>query len=223
MIEVQGEETDKLSLKKALKLQFVSWCTDSTSHGIPHIAKSRNIFMKIIWTIFFLVSFTYCSYTIFQSFIVFLNYKVSLRISHAQDLPGIFPAVTICNLNALNERYASYKINQTITEINNQGPDNAFKIHDQVRRHIANDKILTDYERYYYGYHLRYDMRLRCSFNKILCYENNFTQYWDNQYGNCYTFNKGNDSVQPLKSSTTGESNGLNFELLVSKYKLIIN
>jgi hypothetical protein len=196
--------------------------------------------MTIIWTVFVLCSFSYCFYTLVLTFIEYLNYSVVLEISKVQDLPANFPAVTICNLNSFNEQYAAKKLNESIQNIDNgpcfllrdsndfseclngSNPNSAFtKFVDQLKRAIANDETLTDYDYYTLGYDLNFDMLISCQYNKIPCDQNNYTRYWDNRYGNCYTFNKANDSTQPKKSSVTGEKLGLELQIVVSKLKKI--
>jgi len=54
---------------------------------------------------------------------------------------------------------------------------------------------------------------------KIPCDQNNYTRYWDNRYGNCYTFNNANDSTQPKKSIVTGVKHGLELPIVVSKLR----
>ena len=192
--------------------------------------------MTIIWTVFVLCSFSYCFYTIVLTFIAYFNYAVVLKISKVQDLPATFPAVTICNLNPFNEMYADTKLNEYLQNIDNgkcfllndtyafamclnsSNPNSAYTIFiDQLKRSIANDKNLTDNDRYDIGYWLSSDMLISCEYNKAQCNWLNFTRYWDNQFGNCYTFNRGNDSTEPLKSSVTGEKHGLQIEVVVSK------
>jgi hypothetical protein len=218
-------------------LKNILRCTDSTSHGIPHIVRSQNIAMTIIWTVFVLCSFSYCLFTIVLTFIEYFDYSVVLKISKVQDLPASFPAVTICNLNPFNELYAAKKLNETLQKIENghcflltdpiqfsqclngSNPNSAYKkFIDQLKRSIANAN-LTDYDHYWYGFDLGTDMLISCEYNKVQCSAENFIKYWDNQYGYCYTFNKGNDSTPPLKSSVTGEKHGLELEIVVSKLK----
>jgi hypothetical protein len=186
---------------------------------------------------FVLCSFSYCLFTIVLTFIEYFDYSVVLKISKVQDLPAIFPAVTICNLNPFNELYAAEKLNETLRNIDNgacfllrdsynfseclngSNPNSAFtKFVDQLKRSIANQN-LTEYEHFIFGFDLSIDMLISCEYNKVQCSANDFTKYWDNQYGNCYTFNKANDSTQPIKSSVTGEKHGLELQIVVGKLK----
>jgi hypothetical protein len=90
---------------------------------------------------------------------------------------------------------------------------------DKLKRSLANAN-LTASDRFYNGFNLKKDMLISCEYNKKQCSADDFTKYWDNQYGICYTFNKGNDTTPPLKSSLTGENHGLVMQLVVSKLNL---
>jgi hypothetical protein len=59
-----------------------------------------------------------------------------------------------------------------------------------------------------------YNQTISCQFSGIQCNaSHDFIHFWDNQYGNCYTFNR--DSSK--KTSATGEDAGLELELVVRK------
>ncbi len=82
-------------------------------------------------------------------------------------------------------------------------------------------------------------MMISCSFNGIPCYTENFSIHWDNNHGNCYTFNYGNlvnstkitfgnytDHYAPnynasisafFQTSSHGPEDGFKLELAVSK------
>ena len=59
-------------------------------------------------------------------------------------------------------------------------------------------------------------MLISCSFNGIECGETNFTWFWSNDYGNCYTF-IGNMNGYSIRTSQAGYDKGLQLELLVGK------
>ena len=235
MSETPSNEIEKnnYSLVKILNTQIANWCTDTTGHGLPHIFKSKNKVMKIIWTIFCITSFSYCFYTIIQCFISYFNYNVAVTILKVNDLQAVFPAVTICNLNPFNEMWGGKRLNDAIQNTDdgkcflndtlildclNHDYNSAYKkFIDQLKRSIANNKALADDDLKILGYDLDYDMLISCQYNKVSCDAKNFTRYWDNNYGNCYTFNNGDNSTELLKSGVTGENNGLELELVVSK------
>jgi hypothetical protein len=193
--------------------------------------------MRIMWALFFLGSLAYCSNLIIKSFIDFFQYKTSISMTRVQELPTTFPAVTICNLNPFNEKYANEYIQSTYTLSNFQYIDcfnltNGTEFNDCVNstntnsiidsfvdnlnRVIANDKNISEYDHYYYGYDLDIDMLVSCEFNSKKCTSDDFSQFWSNEFGNCYIFNDGKKG--PLrKTSETGNYYGLKLELVVSK------
>lgn len=186
-----------------------------------------------MWTIFFLGSLTYCTYTIVQNFVEYFQYQTSISITVNQELPADFPAITICNINPFNEKISSSYINLkfklfecnedsgTLTDLtqcfNNSIPYAVVDtVVDKLKRIIANDD-LTEQDRNALGYDLDLDMFVSCEFNSIPCYPNlNFTSFWSSMYGNCYTFNDGLKN-QILKTSEVGPNYGLRMELVVSK------
>ena len=191
--------------------------------------------MRIMWALFFLGSLAYCSNLIIKSIIDFFQYKTTISMTRIQELPTTFPAITICNLNPFNEKYATEYIQRTYTLSNFQYIDcfnltngtqfndcvNSTNINsiidsfvDNLNRVIANDKTITELYHFYYGYDLYSDLLVLCEFNSKKCTQDDFSQFWSNEYGN--TFNDGTKG--PLtKTSETGNYYGLKLELVVSK------
>ena len=190
----------------------------------------------MVWILFGLFALAYLIYLITTSLIEYLRYEVTLKIDRYQDLPATFPAITICNVNPFNEQYAySYLRNSSskaacfdltngdefTTCYNSTDTSTAFDDFKQkLKRIVGNDITLTDADYNLIGYDLDYDMMISCTFNGQQCYATDFKQYWDNYYGNCYTFNYGNDNSSDsryLKTSAFGVTNGLKLQHIVSK------
>ncbi len=57
-------------------------------------------------------------------------------------------------------------------------------------------------------------MLISCKYNVSLCSEINgdFKKFWNNIYGNCYTFN----IEEKVLTYLTGDQNGLHLEMIVS-------
>jgi hypothetical protein len=230
-----GIKKPKKTLKQKIKSKFHDWCKDSTGHGISHSARSDNWVMRIVWVLFFIGCMGYCTYTIVRSITDYLKYETTISITRIEDLPATFPAVTICNINPFNEFWASEYINTTVKNYECFNSENSANFQnclnsndtngaidtfvDQAKRIIANDKNLTEDEHFLYGYDLNADMLISCKFNGLKCDDSDFTQYWDNIYGNCYTFNNGgkNKSLPIERTSESGNKYGLRMELVVSK------
>jgi hypothetical protein len=167
---------------------------------------------------------------------------VNTSISKVNELPATFPAVTICNTNPFNRKYAFDFIQQNVPGadcfnlLNNVTIDktafaqcfpssvsanSAFSGFIKELQRVVASKGLNDSQRMYYGYQLDRDMLVSCSFNGKTCTEANFTWSWSNIYGNCYTFNKGNETTELLKTSAISESYGLILEMTLGKLKRI--
>ena len=208
-------ENINVTLKGKLKKEFVRWCQFSTINGLSHIARSNSWFTRTLWILLFLLSFSLCLFTIIQSLIAYENHAVSVTFKRVQELPAIFPAVTICNINPFNEiRLQSSKVEKIYfflneESFNTRNTNAAFEnFTNRVKRVIANDKSLSDRDRFELGFRLDDDMLVSCEYNGIFCSEKDFFRFWSNEYGNCYTFNAG--TTKPLKTSTTGDKHGKN-------------
>ena len=151
-------------------------------------------------------------------------------------MPATFPAVTICNTNPFNRKYAIDFIQQNVpgadcfnmfnSEVVNEtafqncfsaqeSADAAFSSFIKELQRVVASQRLNDSLRMYYGYQLGRDMLVSCSFNGKTCTEADFTWSWSNIYGNCYTFNKGNETTELIKTSSISDSYGLYLELTV--------
>ena len=139
-----------------------------------------------------------------------------------------FPAVTICNINPFHERFARryimrkseqakcFYLNDFQNCMNTTDTNQAFDLFvDQLKRIVANDSTLDEEYRESFGYYLS-DMLISCNFNGAACSPNDFITFWSYEYGNCYTFNQGNETFKPLKAGMTGNKYGLKVELVTS-------
>lgn len=228
------------NLKEKITEKFTNWCNDTTTHAVPHIAQNRNWLIKLMWLLAFLTSFAYCIFLLVQNFTQYFNYSVSITIQRVQETPLKFPAVTFCNINPFNEKgdvaYNYFESNNVAnikcfgdkyvsngslfydcynsTSKGANSSDQAFSdFIDSAKRFVASDSSLTTKTRYALGYSLDKDMLVSCNFNGLQCNEKNFTTFWHNEYGNCYTLN-----TSKLVSSVSGNRYGLTLELTVSKY-----
>lgn len=229
------------SLKDELKRKLKNAAEETTSHGIPHILRTRNVFLKIMWSIFLLASLGYCIYFITKMLIQYFQFQTSTSIDYIQETPAQFPAITICNTNPIKledgnaflqyltnkfdnyeclQQYENYSYSDKIDGYKacyNVTSSYAFLTRqmDKVRRYIANENM-SDQNRSIFGFDLKNDMLLTCEFNKIPCNADNFTQFWSKIYGNCYTFNDGiNQSI--LQTNKVGSKYGLILEMVVCK------
>ena len=230
-------ENKEEKLEKYDKLKGLKLCchiarvklTDSTIHGCG--------FNTIMWVFFGLAASAYLIYLMTTSLIEFFRYEITVKIDTHQDFPATFPAVTICNANTFNEQYANSYIRNVSSQANcfdlTNGDDfaacynstdisSAFDdFRQRIKRIVGNDETQTENNYSSLGYDLATDMLVSCTYNGQKCNANNFKQYWDYYYGNCYTFNYDfSTSDGFLKTSASGSKNGLKLQLVVSTYTL---
>ncbi|CAF0984134.1 unnamed protein product [Brachionus calyciflorus] len=220
--------------KKSEALKILKDCLEaSTSHGIPSILRNENLFLKIMWTLFFLLSSGYCIYGLINGFKSYFSFDVNTVLKFYRTSEIEFPTITICNKHNFNFKnttpqamldnlkylkkqalsFDSFMLNSTdtMTMIRDvyyfiDYGMNQFNISSEAVRNI--------------GYSMK-DMLLNCRFNDIKCSEDDFEYVSIMGFGNCYKFNSGKNSnlteIGIKKISFSGRNNGLRLELFTGQ------
>ncbi len=84
----------------------------STSHGIPNLVRTRNLFILIMWSICTIISACVGSYYVLKSITDFLKYDTVTKFEVINEKEVPFPAISICALPSFNTT-----INKIITKI----------------------------------------------------------------------------------------------------------
>jgi hypothetical protein len=205
-----------------------------------------HIVVRIIWLCCFLASLSYCTYAVAKCFADYFKYDTTISISEAREMPTNYPAVTFCNLNPFNEnnlkQYMQDKYNEfdfgcsdndILNETNlyncfydiyrdaeNNPYDKAYQKTEtylesrinKMKNFIANDRSANLSE---IGFEMD-ALLLNCVYNGVSCSVQNFTKFWHNNYGWCYTFNDGSDHTV-LQTNYAGSAFGLKLTLIVRK------
>ena len=204
MIDNKRKKTFKrienIKLKK-IKDTIEIWASTVTAHGIPNIYRNENVFIKFIWLVFFLLSTTYCWFSIVTLILSYFDHKVLFNLKLIERSPIDFPAVTFCNLNLFDHRYSQKYIDQVLNNNNMSYVNNISQININpnmvkklIQSSIASDSKLTKENKRKYGFDIDY-MLLTCFFDDIPCDSNDFIWIYDYEYGNCFTFNSGRDEA----------------------------
>jgi|688.fasta_scaffold1081217_1 hypothetical protein len=90
-------ETESQEKNYSLKVTFTEWFVNLQALGVPMVFKRKDLILKLIWLVSFLVSLIYCSYSV-----VSLIIRKYMDISVIRESPVIFPMVSFCNIKALN-------------------------------------------------------------------------------------------------------------------------
>jgi hypothetical protein len=229
------QQKDDFSLNIRLFKKFegslLSFLKYSSIGGLSELGKRKELSLRIFWMIVVFICSSYAVVTFIAKVNLFYNYKVNLVFGRYQEMPTKFPAITICNQNPFNEQFAFKYIKDKFNYnadygIYNADPEYIFDAelmqfffesygHKQtvniLKRALINDINQTDLSNI--SYDLDTDMLISCQYNGHLCSETNghFKRFWNNIYGNCYTFNNGNNSY------LTGNQHGLHLEMIVGK------
>jgi hypothetical protein len=91
-----------------------------------------------------------------------------------------------------------------------------FGLSNYLKRFVANT-YNTSKTRQQFGFSLN-DMLLVCEYNGEPCSTSDFVQFWHNDYGNCYTFNGGQNGSVVRQTNTAGPYYGLKLDLFVREF-----
>ena len=218
------------------KNKLLNLTESSTFQRITKAIKNEYLFLKLVWAICYLVSFSGCSFIIIQSFIDYFKYEVSINFSILNDNNFEFPSVTICNINKVD-----YSIEGATTEILNYlkslnkynethlndpqtiPPDlNIFDFVNSIETDTTyKPNLIKSLNNFAFSAE---SMILSCYFNDQPCNQDSF--YSKNltkakRFGKCLTFNSGysfNGTRQDSKKSTRpGSPYGLQLKIFVGK------
>ena len=203
-----------MSLKN-IKSMIIHAASESTAHGLPNIIKSENLFLKIIWIFFFILSSSFAIYLILDAVKTFMDFESVTKIEVTTDLPSEFPAVSICNINPYITEFAknyTKNISSRIIDLTNLLIVSKFKKKTFLQSNIMSSQ-LNDEQRQKFSLKLNESL-IDCVFSYNSCNSNNFSWFYDFSYGNCYTINAGktlnnNITIPIWKSSDPGTINGL--------------
>ena len=222
------------------KEEMKSFAQDTTLHGARFLF-AENIFRRYIWTLTLIASLSYCIFQTHTTVVAFQQRPFFTKISTSTNKENKelrFPAVSLCNLNALNVR----RFRNTFGTPSN-GPDIERKIHDlslmaKGSNEIYKEEFIKRNPELFHRQnaaegtlamqgklsHQIGEMLLpsslqfySCSINGIPCTSNSFTRHMSLAYGQCYTFNSA-DSEQPLLNATlAGQNSGLKLRLNIER------
>jgi hypothetical protein len=196
--------------------------------SIIHAFKTPYIALKLFLILFNIAAISLASYTSIKLLLSYLDYEVTSTIRTIYETPTAFPKVSICNVNPFTSKYG-YEFLKSVTnntferflenETSFQKLTQAFVT--QVKAYaLANN--LSDYAKKGLGQDLK-DSLLSCAFNLNQCTSDDFSWYYDANYGNCFSFNSGFNSTGQSRdafvSFLPGNWHGLMLDFYVRSYE----
>lgn len=226
-----SNETDFKNISN-VKAVIKETLLETTAHGLPHIIKRENIFLKVFWLMCFLASASACGFMVYTAIDDYLSWDAVSKVEIIQQIPTPFPAVSICNINSFKDDNVSNAFIYNLLLENGlialnltfeQMYSDWFRDRILVLKYFVGTNALSNKlnktMKQMLGLTLE-DMMMSCLYNLQPCWVNDFEWYFDIFYGNCWKFNSGKNSsghqVPDKMSTKSGKINGLQLELLVS-------
>lgn len=211
-------------LKSWLKTSMLDCASNSGIHGLPNIARTNIIPLKLTWTVLLLASFASCGYLMALSILEYFEYNVTTTARVFLENSIEFPAIKICQSSPFtSDRGVKFlqdtepKVMYTETFENDfLNYEFMFKktsIIDQLAAQARGSNI-TDEMRSSFGFSLE-EFVLSCTFLSMPCQPSDWLQVYDSYAGNCFVFNSGlNRSIK--QTNLPGEWSGLRVYLYLN-------
>jgi len=208
---------DADALKPDLKLRrrrsvIREFSLNTSTHGIPGIARSQSIHNRIFWTVSFLTFTGIMIYFIIQEMQSFFSYPTQTSVSVIVQRLQPFPAVSICNyvpirFDTFILPFLNYTNSHNLTNTNDTStitPYQSLLIRDFVQYIINNNQSVDEY------FFPLQAMLISCLYNKLPCKYNDFIPFLSATYGLCYTFNaKMILNETSVRNATDNGGNGI--------------
>ena len=184
---------------------------NTSTHGIPGIARSRSTPNRLFWSLSLLVFTGIMMYFVIQSIITYFQYPTQTSVTSIVEWPQDFPAVTVCNYSPLrydrfNNSFFNYLKLFNLTnarDLRNFTAEQSQYINDFLIYKLNRNESLDEY------FYSLESMLIDCNFNGAVCSAKNFTWFRTAVHGLCYTFNAKLKNVANGGVRTSSENGGV--------------
>ncbi|XP_049625579.1 acid-sensing ion channel 5 [Suncus etruscus] len=192
----------------------------STSfHGVHNIVRNRGVVRKGLWLTVVLGSVSLVIWQIYSRFVNYFTWPTttSMEVQYVENIE--FPAVTFCNLNRFQtDAVAKFSIifflwNLVSKVLHLQGINTNSTGSKEINDFLASHQnfSITEFVKKN-GFYLNKKTLLECEFFGKPCGPKNFAHVFT-EYGNCYTFNHGQNIQDREKVSSSGKGLKLVFNV----------
>lgn len=239
-------DTESLQLEKKSLVQrllkrndkhFVKYIGSTTTHGVVHIFSGKSTLRRLFWFFLVLGAASGCFYNIVDRIIYYATWPTQTSVQIAFFERQAFPAVSVCNLNALNRSYVAannltelvdylYAEELMLLEQDDAAGDEPAMMGGGPRqaelRQCPNTTLLQQNVSlnlsalFQQASHLPQSLVLGCSFSGKRCSHRDFKATLT-ELGLCYTFNSGEDGSEVLEIDGTSSRNSLRLILNVEQ------
>lgn len=176
--------------KNQIKQIVKEWCEVASTNGLPFIAKSKYLFITIMWILALATSAAICSYLVYSTVFDYLSYPTTTSVRLVQEVPAQFPAISFCNLNRFN--LADETVKQTFDTFAKNAVINPESVEVSIRSIVKSIKSymfnMNNTQKMNLGYKIE-DMLLFCLYDLTVCNASDFEWFYNFEYGNCFRFN----------------------------------
>ena len=88
-----------MKLVDEIKELFVDEIQNTTAHGLGNIFRTKNIFIRVMWLVYWLAALGGTTYLMYTGISDYFKYEVNSKSRIVNERPMPFPKVTICNLD----------------------------------------------------------------------------------------------------------------------------
>ncbi|CAF1179270.1 unnamed protein product [Rotaria magnacalcarata] len=195
---------------------------NTTTHGIPGIARGRSIPNRIFWAISFMAFTSAMVYFITKALCAYFEYPSQTKVSITSQRIQHFPAFTICNAggiraDALLKTYTEYIAHSNLTATSNNSV--IPKLADFMRLYFSS-LVNEDGSLGQYVFPLE-SMLMSCYYVGIRCSVNDFIGFDSAEFGRCYTFNAKRRNGSLLYNHETDSNGKLLLRLYVHAHQYV--
>ncbi len=178
---------------------------NTSTHGIPGIARSQSIPNRIFWTVSLLAFTGIMTFFVVESIKDYFGYPTQTSVAFVVQRTQSFPAVSICNYSPIRfdtfiGPFINYTNARNLTNTNDTSTISFVQanfIRDFFQHVFNNNESVNEYL-----FPLK-SMLIACEYNGQTCNYTDFIPFLSSSYGNCYTFNAKLKSNQSSVRSTT--------------------
>ena len=110
MASLLAKDQKKYSIKTEMKKFLNEKFSSLNVHALPNIVKTNHLSIKILWTMYFILSGGFCTYFMIHTILNYFNYEITSKINISYERMLSFPIVTICNVNPFATNYINQKL-----------------------------------------------------------------------------------------------------------------
>ncbi|CAF3341058.1 unnamed protein product [Rotaria socialis] len=201
----------RLDLTKPRRLAIIrDFALNTSTHGLPGIARSQSKHNCIFWTISFLIFTGVMIYFVTRSIQNYFQYPTQTSVSIFVERSQVFPAVTFCNysparFDRLAGPFLNYlnSINATNTKDTETFTREQYFLLSSYFQHLVNTG--QSVSEYFFSLDI---MLIECVYNTKTCTHDDFISFISSAYGKCYTFNAKSKSTNGTSLRYTNDNGG---------------